>query len=414
MKTLNDGGGVDPAFAIENDALAEGLRLLCETASGDIGLALASVPTDLPLQGAGDQALLGKLAALVLGGGHRLDGPLSFAHMDPPTPWLTWATTQWNARLNQNLLHPATAPVARTIEERVVAWLAPFFGMDGGHMVPGSTVANLTALWAARDLRGIEEVVAPDTAHVSIRKAAHLLGLRFRPIATDHEGRLRAEAVGDLTRACLVLVAGATSTGVIDPLALAGSAAWTHVDAAWAGPLRLSNRYAARLDGIDRADSIAVSAHKWLFQPKESALVFFRDTQSAHTALSFGGAYLATPNIGLLGSHGATAIPLFALLWAWGREGFAARLDRCMAAAERFAAFVEGEPQLELLGQPETGVVVWRPSGGDAKAFAAALPAGLASTTTIGGSDWLRCVAANPSLDMDAVISAVRDALIRG
>jgi L-2,4-diaminobutyrate decarboxylase len=222
-----------------------------------------------------------------------------------------------------------------------------------------------------------------------------------------------SEAVVDLDRACLVLVAGATSTGVIDPLHLAGSAAWTHVDAAWAGPLRLSEKYADRLDGIENADSVAVSAHKWLFQPKESALVFFRDTTAVHAALSFGGAYLAAPNVGLLGSHGAMAAPLFGLLWAWGKEGIARRLDRCMGAADRFAAFVDEHQGLDLLGQPETGVVVWRPHNKGVQEFGDALPIGLASRTTVAGEPWLRCVAANPAVDIDAVIEAVQ-AAVRG
>ena len=403
--TLNE------SFAVENDALLDAVRLLIEQAPGDPALAFDTLPANLPDAGAGERELLPDLAALVLGGAHRLDDALSFAHMDPPTPWLTWAMTLWNARLNQNLLHPATAPIARKIEERTVAWLAPFFGMDGGHMVPGSTVANLTALWAARELRGVNEVVAADTAHVSIEKSARLLGLRFRPLPTDGQGRLLPEAIVGLDRACLVLVAGATSTGVIDPLHLSGSAAWTHVDAAWAGPLRLSEKYASRLDGIELADSIAVSAHKWFFQPKESALVFFRETSTAHSALSFGGAYLAAPNIGLLGSHGATAVPLFATLWAWGRAGLASRLDTCMAAAERFAAFVEEDQRLELLGRPETGVVVWRPRDMAVDELDRVLPVGLASRTTVAGSQWLRCVAANPSADVDAIIRAVQAAI---
>lgn len=411
MQSRPDIGTIDPAFAVQSDALLETLQLLSEQGGIDPAVAFATLPVGLPDKGAGERELLPELAALVLGGAHQLDHPVSFAHMDPPTPWLTWAMTLWNARLNQNLLHPATSPVARKIEERAVAWLAPFFGMDGGHMVPGSTIANLTALWAARELQGVDEVVAPDTAHVSIEKSARLLGLRFRPLPTDHLGRLLPDAVVDLDRACLVLVAGATSTGVIDPLHLAGLAAWTHVDAAWAGPLRLSDKYAGRLDGIERADSVAVSAHKWLFQPKESALVFFRDASAAHSALSFGGAYLATPNIGLLGSHGATAVPLLALLWAWGRDGMASRLDRCMAAAEKFAIFVDENPRLELLGHPETGVVVWRPRDKTTREFGTALPTGLASQTTVAGSQWLRCVAANPSADVDAIIEAVRAAI---
>ncbi len=401
----------DPAFAYQEGPLLEALQYLSGQSAVDPNAALADLPQSLPVQGAGDQAILADLSSLVLGGANRLDTSLSFAHMDPPTPWLTWAMTLWNARLNQNLLHPATAPVARLVEERVVAWLAPFFGMNGGHMVPGSTVANLTAVWAARELRGIEEVVAPDTAHISVEKSARLLGLRFRPLPTDRQGRLLAGEAVDLERACLVLVAGATSTGVVDPLHLAGSAAWTHVDAAWAGPLRLSQKHAARLNGIEQADSVAVSAHKWLFQPKESALVFFRDSSAAHSALSFGGAYLAAPNIGLLGSHGATAVPLLALLWAWGQDGLALRLDRCMASADKFAAFVAEDERLDLLAEPETGVVVWRPRYKPVEDFLSALPIGLASKTILEGTPWLRCVAANPNVDVDAVIDAVRSAL---
>lgn len=408
MQSSPDINTLDKSFAVENDALLEAVRLLVEHTPGAPAFAFDDLPAYLPEAGAGERELLPDLAALVLGGAHRLDSELSFAHMDPPTPWLTWAMALWNARLNQNLLHPETAPIARKIEELTIAWLAPFFGMDGGHMVPGSTVANLTALWAAREIRGIEEVAAPITAHVSIEKSARLLGLQFRPLPTDDQGRMLPEAAVNLEQSCLVLVAGATSTGVIDPLILAGSAAWTHVDAAWAGPLRLSETHAGLLDGIEHADSIAVSAHKWLFQPKESALVFFRDATAAHSALSFGGAYLAAPNVGLLGSHGAAAVPLFATLWAWGRDGIASRLDTCLAAAEKFAAFVEEDERLELFGRPETGVVVWRPRDKSVDQISAILPVGLASRTTIAGSEWLRCVSANPSADVDAIIMAVQ------
>ena len=399
----------DPSFTAEEGSLASAVDLLLGQAEAPVDI--SSLPTSLPEHGLSESDLLPNLANLVLGGAQRLDGPLVFAHMDPPTPWLTWAMALWNARLNQNLLHPATAPVARDIETRTVAWLAPFFGMDGGHMVPGSTVANLTALWAARELRGVREVVAPNTAHISIEKSAKLLGLKYRALPTDHTGRLVQGGLGGHEDACLVLVAGATSTGAVDPLELAGVAAWTHVDAAWAGPLRLSDRYADRLDGIEHADSVAISAHKWLFQPKESALVFFRDTSVAHAALSFGSAYLAAPNVGLLGSHGATAVPLFATLMAWGRNGLASRLNNCMAAADRFAFFVEEDRRLELLCHPVTGVVCWRPLAKSVAELAAALPSGLASQTKLNGKDWLRCVAANPNADVESIISTVSEVL---
>lgn len=370
------------------------------------------LPDCLPQTGLGAHATLELLAPRVLGGAACLGDAVAFAHMDPPTPWITWATTLWNASLNQNLLHPATAPAARDIEERVVAWLAPYFGMNGGHLTTGSTLANLTALWAARERAGVREVAATPSAHLSVRKAAHILGLSFREIPADSDRAPPSDLpTADLSRTALVLTAGATSTGNIDPLAWCGRAAWTHVDAAWAGPLRLS-AYAARLAGIERADSVSVSAHKWLFQPKESALVLFRDTPAAHAAISFGGAYLAAPNVGVLGSHGATAVPLLATLLAWGRSGIAARIEHCMHLAGRIADYVDGEARLSLYAAPQTGVVLWQPR--DRTSFERirqALPAGAVSTTTVAGETWLRMVAANPNADADLLVAQIKAAL---
>jgi L-2,4-diaminobutyrate decarboxylase len=402
---------MDNEFTADRSGLLHALSLLTDLRqNGDVVFALPDV---LPEVGIGAKATLDVLAPSVLGGACRLDAPTAFAHMDPPTPWLTWAMALWNASLNQNLLHPATAPVARHIEEKVIAWLAPFFGMQGGHMTPGATTANLTALWSARECAGVEEVVTSDNAHLSIAKAAHLLGLRYRSLPSSPLGALLPEGLpDDLGRSALVLTAGTTSTGALDPLALAGRAAWTHVDAAWAGPLRLSPHYADKLAGIERADSVAVSAHKWLFQPKESALVIFRDVEKAHAAISFGGAYLAAPNIGLLGSHGAVAIPLLATILAWGREGLARQIEHCMGLAEKFAAFIKGDPRLELLGEPETGIVVWRPrDAASADLLHSLLPPGSTSLTTLSGKRWMRNVAANPNADVEAFAKEIRRAI---
>jgi L-2,4-diaminobutyrate decarboxylase len=401
----------DPSFALEHEGLEQALRLLHEHSA--ISASLALLPPSLPEQGIGDRQALETLAPRVLGKAARLDSDLGLAHMDPPTPWMTWATTLWNARLNQNLLHPATAPVARDLEATTISWLAPYFGMDGGHMTPGSTVANITALWVARDLRHVEDVVASDMAHVSIEKAARLLRIPFRKLKTDHLGHLLTSDLGDLRRSCLVLTAGHTSTGLIDPLDLAGSAAWTHVDAAWAGPLRLSQTFGPRLEGIEQADSIAISSHKLLFQPKESGIVLFRDTDAVNPVISFRGAYLNSPNVGLLGSHGANAVPLLATLLAWGRTGLETRLDRCMRTAEQVAKWIADQPRLQLLQAPVTGVFVWRPTEMDVSALAKALPPGLASATQIANEPWLRCVSANPNANPDAIIAAIADRIAR-
>jgi L-2,4-diaminobutyrate decarboxylase len=408
-------GGADPrrrgvpdgSFQPDRDGLEHALGLLLRELAEPAGASL-DLPASLPRDGAGELAALERLAPSVVGGARRLGDPGFLAHMDPPTPWVAWAGAQWAAALNQNLLHPDTAPVARRLEQRVVAWLAPFFGMSGGHLVPGSTVANLTALWAARELRGVEEVVASEAAHLSVRKTAALLGLEYRSVPVDERHRLRTDALGDLSRAALVLTAGTTVTGAVDPLGAGESAVWRHVDAAWAGPLRLSVRHAALLDGIEAADSVAVSAHKWLFQPKESALVLFGDSERAHEAISFGGGYLAAPNVGVLGSHGAAALPLAATLLAWGHAGTAERIDRCMVIAARLCELIEADDRLELCSGPETGIVVWRPLGDvDLDVLRGRMQRGFVSITELDGERRLRSVSANPMADPELVVAEV-------
>jgi len=400
---------LDQEFLFDAQALEHAVALMGQAfVSGDA----VSLGASLPETGMGSLATLDQLAPLVLGQAARLGSPVAFAHKDPPTPWITWATTLWNASLNQNLLHPATAPIARALEEKVLEWLSPYFGMTGGHMTPGSSAANLTALWAARECAGVTEVVASDSAHLSIKKSAHILGLRFTMIPTNARGVLSVEALPkDMTRTALVLTSGTTSVGALDPLSLIGQAAWTHVDAAWGGPLRMTC-YADRLAGIERADSVAVSSHKWLFQPKESALVLFRDSLKATEAISFGGAYLTEPNVGLLGSHGATAIPLLAMLMSWGRAGVALRIERCMAMADQLAEYIGNEARLALFALPTTGIVVWRARSQPVfERLLKDLPVGMTSTVTIGQDKWLRNTAANPNADMSRMIETIRKVL---
>ncbi len=371
----------------------------------------SDLPTSFPEVGIGEFDTLRVLAPHVIGGAARLDAPNALAHMDPPTPWITWATALWNARLNQNLLHQATAPFAIEAEKLVIDWLTPYFGMDGGHMCPGSTLANLTAIWAARDAKGVKKVIASEAAHLSIKKAARILRLPYEEIPVNKHGQLDPEHIGDVANACLVLTAGTTSTGEIDPLELAGHAKWTHVDAAWGGPLRLSPTHSHLLEGIDSADSIAVSAHKWLFQPKDSALIMFRDHELVNAAISFGGGYLANPNIGVQGSRGAAAIPLFATLLAWGRTGIVDRIDRTMSMAQQLAEKLNMEESISLWATPKTGITVFRPFTTATEDLHRRLPEGMLSTCIIQNEYWLRSVAANPLADIDGIFSTIREVL---
>lgn len=361
-------------------------------------------PKLLPKEGIGEEAAYALFEAAISERSTPLGDQKAFAHMDPPTPEIAAQIVGLNARFNQNLLHPDLSPFATEAERAVISWLAPLFGMEDGHMCAGSTLSNLTALWCAREV-GATRVLASADAHISVAKSAHILAMPLVSLPVDAAGRMQVESHQVEPTDALVATAGTTGRGVIDPLDRLG-ALWLHVDAAWAGPLKLT-RYADLLKGIEQADSVAISAHKWFYQPKDSALVLFKD-QSHQTQISFGGSYLSTPNIGVQGSRGAAALPLLATLMAWGQNGLAIQIQKNMADAEMFAKWVEQHDALELKQMPETGVVNWRPISGSTDELALK---GVSSITSIEGEVWMRQVAANPHVRLRAVTSAIEATL---
>lgn len=376
-------------------------------------MSLSAFPPKLPQSGLGEDAAFSLVAEHVRTRSAKLGEPSALAHMDPAPASIAARLVGLNAGVNQNLLHPSLSPFATEAEGLALRWLSPFFGMQAGHMCAGSTIANLAALWCARE-HGATRVVASADAHISIPKSARILGLPFESVPVDEGGRMRAGSSPSLQNAALVLTAGTTGRGVIDDLALdrdrpsEDAPAWVHVDAAWAGPLRLT-RYADRLDGVEHAHSVAISAHKWLFQPKDSAIVLFADPH-AQEAISFGGSYLATPNIGVQGSRGAAGVALLGTLLAWGRDGIASSIESGVVLADVLADRLDADPRAALKQRPETGVVNWRPRHRDLEDTHAAL-GDTASSTAIDGQKWLRHVAANMHADIEAVWDKIDAAL---
>jgi glutamate/tyrosine decarboxylase-like PLP-dependent enzyme len=362
-------------------------------------------PTELPLNGIGDAAAFALFSTAIQSRSARLGDVHALAHMDPPPLDIAARLVGLNAEFNQNMLHREVSPFATEVEARVIDWLAPLFGMRCGHFCSGSTLANLTAIWRAREA-GAQCVIASVDAHISVAKAAHILGMPFRAVAVNVHGRLNRTQLGDVKDAVVVLTAGTTGRGVIDGLEPV-ACRWLHVDAAWAGPLRLT-RFSARLDGIEQADSVAISAHKWLYQPKDSAIILFK-SPDAQDAISFGGAYLATPNVGVQGSRSAAAVPLMATFVALGKSGLAALIERNMAHAEALAALIAADPRFELKQPPETAVLNWRLVNGATDAVLAKL-AGTTSRTQIDGALWARQVAANPNADITRIWAQVASA----
>jgi L-2,4-diaminobutyrate decarboxylase len=367
---------------------------------------IESLPLELPEVSSDFDSVFLQFEQLIEEFSADLGSSRVMAHMDPPTPKIAAQIAGLNAAYNQNLLHPDLSPLATKIEERIVAWLSPFFGMNDGHFCAGSTIANLTAIWCARE-HGAKRVIASQDAHISVPKAAHILGIEFNSVPVDVNGRMQIDDLSDVEDACLVLTAGTTGRGVVDRLT-PNSALWTHVDAAWAGPLRLT-KHAHILDGIGNADSVAISAHKWFYQPKDSALVLFANRKSRQK-ISYGSSYLATPNVGVQGSRGAAAVPLMATLMLWGRAGLANRIEKNMSDAVKLAEFLHLHEGIELKQMPETAVVNWRPKNKCIERVLAALGES-SSRTQINNEVWVRQVAANPSADVDLIASIIRDAV---
>lgn len=367
--------------------------------------ALPTWPDALPEHGGGDQLVGQQMQQWIDTHSAELGNALAFAHMDPPTSNVAASVVGWNAMTNQNLLHPDLSPLATRAEKTAIDWLLPYFGMHDGHCCSGSTLANLTALWCARE-HGAKRVVASADAHISVAKSAHILGMPLLSVPVNEHGCAQALEQMCTNTDCLVATAGTTARGVIDPLQPT-KALWLHVDAAWAGPLRLT-RYANRLDGIELADSVAVSAHKWFYQPKDSAVVLFKDP-SAKAHVSFGGAYLATPNVGLQGSKGAQGLALLATLMSQGRQGLAAVIENSMRSCEQLASLIDASDSLELRQFPETGVLNWRPKVVAVDQLQKALVS-VSSTTLIDGELWFRQVAANPNADVRLIMDAIQNA----
>ena len=361
------------------------------------------IPLALPEEGLGDLETLRRLAPKVLGEAAQLGNSTALAHMDPPTEAISWATTLWNASLNQNLLHPATSPFASEAETACISWLAPFFGMSGGHFCSGSTLGNLTALWAARNYKGVTRVVASELAHNSIPKCCNILGLQYESLPVNDDMTVQVPA-SDLRGSCLVLTAGTTGGGAIDPLHVHTDADWLHVDAAWAGPLRLTDKYAPLLNGIEHADSVAVSAHKMLLQPKDSAFVLFKRYNDVLPSISTVGAYLAKPTVGIQGSRSAAATVALSYLLARGRRGVEQTICTLMRNAETLYAYLSASPHYICAVKPVTGVNVFRHRHMRTPELFTRLPEGTFSTFRYQDEDWVRSISANPNADVEQII----------
>ncbi len=278
-----------------------------------------------------------------------------------------WLAATWD----QNVHSLTTSPVAVTLEHVARRWLVELLGLPSttvAGFVTGATMANLTALAAARhavlaqvgwdvEARGLAgapsiSVITGDEVHPSVVKGLGLLGLgreRVYRVPVDEQGRMRVDALPAMSGPTIVCTqAGNVNSGAFDPIEeLAARAheagAWVHVDGAFGLWAAVAPARAHLVRGIAAADSWATDAHKWLNVPYDSGLAFVRDAEPLRAAMSVTAAYLPdsmmrepaarTPEL----SRRARGVEVWAVLRALGRSGLADLVERDCRHAARFA-----------------------------------------------------------------------------
>jgi aromatic-L-amino-acid/L-tryptophan decarboxylase len=305
--------------------------------------------------------------------------------------------------LHQNATAWRSGPAAITIERTVVRWLADAVGCSGfeGSLTVGGSLANLMGLCMAREAKapanenGVNGGVFYCSAegHMSIVKAAALLGLGYasvRSIPVDGEFCMRPDALREAIEADLcaglkpiavIATAGTTATGSIDPFsAIADIAAhyglWLHVDGAYGALARLAVPEMFR--GMERADSLSLDPHKWLYQPAGCGCLLYRDPEAARRAFSHSGAYVRSlssdpiegfamfdESIEL--SRPFRALNLWLSLRYHGLDAFAGSIGEDLRLARVLADAVDAEPKLKRLAPAALSAVCfqYQDSSGD-------------------------------------------------
>ena len=347
--------------------------------------------------------------------------PGFIGHMTSSLPYFMLPLSRIMTALNQNLVKVETSKAFTPLERQVLAMLhrlvyrgdEDFYAQwihDSGNALgafcSGGTIANVTALWVARnrlfapsgEFRGIAReglaralesldckglaVLCSRRGHYSLGKAIDLLGIgrdNLVLVDTDAQNRvdmscLRTECrrlqQDNLRPLALVGIAGTTETGNVDPLEQMAELAEEigchfHVDAAWGGPTLFSASHAHLLAGIERADSVTIDAHKQLYVPMGAGMTVFKDP-TALSAIEHHANYILRHGSKDLGSHTlegsrpGKALMLHAGLSIIGRKGYELLIDLGIERAKSFAEMIRLHPEFELTSAPELNILTYR------------------------------------------------------
>ncbi|HVF87700.1 MAG TPA: pyridoxal-dependent decarboxylase [Pyrinomonadaceae bacterium] len=375
----------------------------------------------LPAEGTTAEEILRRFTRDVVPHSMNIPSPRYFGLFNPtPLPLAVWADAL-AAAINQNGAVWRNSSSASVVEARVLRWLCDLIGYPEesfGTLTSGGSEANLIALKCARDraVDGIRDngiaattlgatnliVYASEQCHYSFVKSVDILGLgrgSLRKIPVDERFHIRVDALreeieSDLARGdmplCVAGAAGATSTGIVDPLDGLAEVArqynlWFHVDAAYGGALAFSEKHRGRLRGIERADSVTIDPHKWMFVPFACGAVLMRGgARALRDAFDITPEYLSEERgggdvsfdffrYGQLGSRRFNALKIWMALKHLGVSGYAEIIERQIELTHYFAARIDESKDFVRVGEVETAVCCFRFLPGGAEDYEKAM-----------------------------------------
>ena len=381
----------------------EDLPVLSQIEPGELKAQLPSAP---PEQGEPMQAILADVDRLIVPALTHWSHPSFFAYFATSTSAPGIFGELLSAAFDVKSMLWRTSPASTELEEVTLDWLRQMIGLDpglSGFIYDTASVSSMHAIAAARE--GVEmriredgmsgrkdlpllRVYASDQAHSSIDKGIITLGLgqrSLRKIPADSEfkmkpGELAAAIEEDkrdgLVPFCVVATVGTTSTSSIDPVPAIAQICeqhklWLHVDAAYAGSAAVVPEMHYLLDGCERADSLVLNPHKWLFTPFDCSVLYCRHLDLLRRAFSLVPEYLRTPeqekvrsgsDYGVQLGRRFRALKLWMIIRYYGHEGLAARIREHCRLAQLFRSWVETAPQWEIMAPAPLALVCFRAS----------------------------------------------------
>jgi aromatic-L-amino-acid decarboxylase len=375
--TFRDDGAAALDWAAHYLERVGDLPVLAQVEPGEIR---ARLPASPPEHGEPFADVLRDLDEILLPGITHWQSPRFFAYFAVSAGEPGILAELLAATLNSVAFLWRTSPASTELEALTLDWTAQLLGLPAGwhgHIEDTASTSTIAALAAAREATGRNVVVCSEHAHSSVDKAAKLLGLDLRKTPADENFRLRVDALDLTDAASVVATVGTTSVTSVDPVpdiadACADSGAWLHVDAAYAGSAWACPEFRWSQEGVDRADSLVVNAHKWLFTPMDCSLLWTSRPEDLRRAFTLVPEYLRTSeDVESLSEYGPAlgrrfrSLKLWAILRCYGREGVQARIREAVRLAELFEGWVRDEPGWELCAPRRFSLVCFRYDGGD-------------------------------------------------